>query len=79
MTPADIRAARKAAQLTQTEASAIAFVALRTWQSWEAGEAAMPTSAWLVFMHRTGQLHLAVDSAYHQSRDVEQPVSSPGS
>lgn len=59
--PADIRAARLAAGMTQTEAGATALATLRTWQDWESGKRAMHSAAWLVFLHRTGQLDLVAD------------------
>lgn len=39
--PDDIRAARTAAGLTQTEAGAVVHASLRTWQQWEAGDRKM--------------------------------------
>lgn len=38
--PEEIRAAREAARLSQTEAAELCFSTLRSWQNWEAGEAA---------------------------------------
>lgn len=56
-TPEQIREIRLAAGLTQTEAAALAYVALRTWQKWEdstGGESArtMPAAAWALFLIR---------------------------
>jgi putative transcriptional regulator len=39
--PADIRAAREKAGLTQTEAGALIYSTLRTWQDWEGGQRRM--------------------------------------
>jgi len=47
--PSDIRAARKAAGLTQTEAGQIVYSALRTWQDWEAGTSPMHPGLWRLF------------------------------
>ncbi|WP_407058382.1 helix-turn-helix domain-containing protein [Zoogloea oleivorans] len=40
--PAEIRAAREAAGLTQSQAAALIHSTLRTWQDWEAGKARRP-------------------------------------
>lgn len=45
-TAAEVKAARLAAGLTQTAAGAVIYAALRTWQSYEAGERKMPAAAW---------------------------------
>ena len=45
-TPSDLKAFRIGADLTQTEAGALVGAALRTWQSWEAGDRKMPSAKW---------------------------------
>lgn len=45
-TPAEIRAAREAAGLTQTAAAALIYCSLRGWQQWEAGERSMHPAFW---------------------------------
>ena len=52
-TPAEIRAARKAAGLSQTAAGALVCVACRTWQQWEAGDRKMHPGFWRLFKMRT--------------------------
>lgn len=47
--PAQIRAARKAAGLTQTEAGRLVHVGLRGWQEWEAGNRQMHPGLWELF------------------------------
>lgn len=47
--PAEIRAAREAAGLTQTEAGALLYVTLRGWQQWESGERSMHPAFWELF------------------------------
>ena len=37
-TPEEIRAARQRAGLTQTQAAAMVYATLRTWQAWEGAE-----------------------------------------
>ena len=44
--PDEIRTAREAAQLSQTEAAALCFSELRTWQNWEAGATRMHPAIW---------------------------------
>ncbi len=53
--PADIRAARKAASLTQTEAGALCHRSLRAWQDAEHGLRNLDKAAWELFLLRTGQ------------------------
>lgn len=45
----EILATRKAAGLTQTEAGALVYSALRTWQQWESGERKMHPAMWELF------------------------------
>lgn len=47
--PPDIRAARKAAGLTQTEAARLVHGTLRAWQEWEAGNRQMHPGLWELF------------------------------
>ena len=46
----EVRMARNAANLTQTEAASLVGVALRTWQHWEFGDRLMPYAAWRLFV-----------------------------
>lgn len=57
----EIRAARKAAQLTQGEAAKLVGVTLTSWQRWETRRALtssrqMPNSAWELFQIKTQQM-----------------------
>ena len=52
--PNDIKTAREAARLSQSEAAALVHATRRTWQNWEAAEGtanhrAMPPAAWELF------------------------------
>jgi len=47
--PAEIRAAREAAGLSQTAAADLAHSKLRTWQQWEAGDRRMHPGLWELF------------------------------
>lgn len=60
-TPAAIRDARAAADLTQTEAAQTVRASLRGWQQWEAGDRAMPPGLFELFMLKTGQWPLEKD------------------
>ena len=48
-TPADIRAARESAGLTQPAAGALIHASMRAWQKWEAGERRMHPAFWELF------------------------------
>jgi DNA-binding transcriptional regulator YiaG len=48
-TPAEVRAAREAAGLTQTAAATLVHVDLRSWQRWESGERTMSPAHWELF------------------------------
>lgn len=47
--PAEIRAARERADLTQTEAAALVHTTCRVWQQWEAGDRRMHPAFWHLF------------------------------
>jgi DNA-binding transcriptional regulator YiaG len=47
--------ARDAAGLSQSEAAALIYSKLRTWQDWEAGIARMHRGLWELFCIKTGQ------------------------
>lgn len=51
-TPDEIRAARKAAGLTQTEAARLVFASLISWQKWEAGDRRMHPAFWELFRRK---------------------------
>jgi DNA-binding transcriptional regulator YiaG len=47
--PADIRAVREAAGLSQTAAGALVHTTCRTWQQWESGDRRMHPAFWELF------------------------------
>lgn len=51
--PAEIRAEREAASLTQTAAGALVHTTCRTWQQWEAGDRRMHPAFWELFRIKT--------------------------
>lgn len=53
--PAEIRAAREAAGLTQTEAGAVIYCTLRAWQDWESGERRMHPAMWELWKIKMGR------------------------
>lgn len=59
-TPQDVKAARKAAQLTQTQAAQMIHCGLRAWQGWESTGAAarkMHPALFELFLNKTGLEH----------------------
>lgn len=54
-TTEQVRAAREAAGLTQTQAGELIFGARRTWADWEGGQRKMPLTAWHLFLLLTDQ------------------------
>lgn len=54
--PADIRAARKAAGMTQPVAGALLHSSSRAWQQWEAGDRRMHPALWELFTMKLERL-----------------------
>lgn len=52
--PDDVRAARVAASLTQSQAGSLIGAAMRTFQDWESGARNMPVAKWALFCILTG-------------------------
>lgn len=48
--PVEVKQARAAAGLTQTEASQLVHAGLRSWMQWEAGDRAMHPAFWELFL-----------------------------
>ena len=51
--PAEIKAARAAAGLTQRECAALLHTSLRSWAQWEYGERRMHPAFWELFKKKT--------------------------
>lgn len=60
--PDEIRAAREAAQLSQTAAAALVHTTCRTWQQWEAGDRRMHPGFWELFRIKTSRAGSAAES-----------------
>lgn len=56
--PRQIRSAREAAGLTQTQAAILVRGTLRAWQNWEAGERRMHPGLWELFLYKIGRTSL---------------------
>lgn len=66
-----IRAAREAAHLTQTEASALINAAMRTWQDWEAGKRKMPIAMFDLFEIRVAKMSNYIVTCDDSSENFE--------
>lgn len=55
--PDEIRAARQAAGITQTQAAALVHTTCRTWQQWEAGDRRMHPAFWELFTRKCPEEH----------------------
>lgn len=56
--PKEIRAARKAAGLSQSVAAELVHSKLRTWQQWEAGDRKMHPGLWELFRLKIEELQI---------------------
>lgn len=77
-TPEAIRAARKAAGLTQTQAAALIYCTLRGWQDWEAGKRAMHPAFFELFRRKLVEFQCLGNSGGHCAKaqcDTEQEMS----
>lgn len=51
--PAEVKAARAATRLTQTQAAAVVYSTIKAWQTWENGTRRMPPGLWELFQAKT--------------------------
>lgn len=51
----EVRAAREAAGLTQTEAARLIYCTLRAWQDWEGGQRRMHPGLWELWQIKIGE------------------------
>lgn len=54
--PADIRASRQLAGLSQRESATLIHVSRRSWQCYEDGKAEIKLGLWELYLFKTGQL-----------------------
>ena len=54
-TPEQVRAARDAAGMTQTQAATLIHSTMRAWQEWEAGNRRMHPGLWELFRSKVSQ------------------------
>lgn len=52
--PTQVKAARAATGLTQTQAAAVVYSTIKAWQTWEDGSRRMPPGLWELFNIKTG-------------------------
>lgn len=57
-TPADVKSARAAAGLTQTQAADIIYKKVLAWQRYESGDRVMDAAYYELFLIKTGQMKL---------------------
>jgi len=57
--PESVRAARRAAGMTQAEAAELVYRTERNWQQWEGGERAMDPALWELFILKVNKLYRA--------------------
>lgn len=53
--PEEVKAARAAAGLTQTQAGAVVYSSIKAWQTWEDGTRRMHPAIFELFVIKTGQ------------------------
>ena len=58
-TPADVKSARAAVGLTQTQAAALIYKKLLAWQRYESGDRAMDYALYELFLLKTSQIDIA--------------------
>jgi len=70
--PADIIAARETAGLSQSDAAALIYSGLRTWQHWESGDRRMHPGLWELWQIKLQSAPKKPVSILQQTRAVEQ-------
>lgn len=69
--PDQIKAARQAAGLTQTQAGAALHTTVRVWQQWEAGDRAMHAAFWELFQIKTS---VAIIQVVQRKNEISPPL-----
>ncbi|MDR2869460.1 MAG: helix-turn-helix domain-containing protein [Deferribacteraceae bacterium] len=67
-----VKAARKAAKLTQEKAAKLVNATLRSWQKWEGNEREMHAAFWELFLIKSGQheKYGKIGALPHKSQEV---------
>ena len=70
-TPADVKSARAAAGLTQTQAAALIYKKLLAWQRYESGNRSMDVALYELFLIKTGQIDIGQFTKLERGRAVD--------
>lgn len=70
-TPADVKSARAAVGLTQTQAAALIYKKLLAWQRYESGNRSMDVALYELFMLKTGQIDIGQFTKLERGRAVD--------
>ena len=70
-TPADVKSARAAAGLTQTQAAALIYKKLLAWQRYESGNRSMDVALYELFLLKTGQIDIGQCSKLERENAVD--------
>lgn len=69
--PADVKSARAAVGLTQTQAAALIYKKLLAWQRYESGDRAMDAALYELFLLKTGQIDIGQCSKLERGNAVD--------
>ena len=70
-TPTQIKDARQAAGLTQTQAAGIIYKKVLAWQRYESGDRAMDAALYELFLIKTGQIDIGQFTKLERGRAVD--------
>lgn len=70
-TPADVKSARAAVGLTQTQAAALIYKKLLAWQRYESGDRAMDCALYELFLLKTSQIDIGQFTKLERGRAVD--------
>lgn len=70
-TPADVKSARAAVGLTQTQAAALIYKKLLAWQRYESGNRSMDVALYELFLLKTGQIDIGQFTKLERGRAVD--------
>ena len=70
-TPADVKSARAAVGLTQTQAAALIYKKLLAWQRYESGNRSMDAALYELFLIKTGQIDIGQFTKLERGNTVD--------